>query len=140
MDPLVPAVVTAVVRHRAPIRSLVAARCGPGCPVDDAAIDRWRAPFLTPGGVEAFVTAIRQPPIGLTDEQETRIAVPTAVLSSSEDNTFGPAAALATAARLHTPLVAELPGARHLALLGEPERFASTLDPELAALDPPPAV
>ena len=140
VDPLAPAVVTAVVRHRATIRSLVAAQCGPGCAVDDATIDRWRAPFLTPGGVEAFVTGIRQPLIGLTDEQETHIVAPTAVLSSSEDNSFGHAAALATAARLRTPLVAELPGARHLALLGEPERFAAALGPELAALGPPPPV
>jgi pimeloyl-ACP methyl ester carboxylesterase len=134
VDPLASAAVTAVVRHRAPIRSLVGTQCGPGCPVDDAAIDRWRAPFLRPGGVGAFVTVLRRPLIGLTDAQESSIAVPAAVLFSSEDSTFDRASALATAGRLHTTLVAELPGARHLALLGEPERFAAALAPLLTAL------
>ena len=54
VDPIAPALVTAAMRHRAPIRSIVAAQCGPGCPVDDAAIDRWRAPFLLPGAVDAL--------------------------------------------------------------------------------------
>lgn len=134
VDPVASAAVTAVVRHRAPIRSLVGAQCGPGCPVDDAAIDRWRAPFLRPGGVGAFVSVLRRPLIGLTDAQENAIAVPAAVLFSSEDSTFDRASALATATRLHTGLVAELHGARHLALLGEPERFAAALAPLLAAL------
>jgi pimeloyl-ACP methyl ester carboxylesterase len=134
VDPLASAAVTAVVRHRAPIRSLVGAQCGPGCPIDDAAIDRWRAPFLRPGGVSAFVSVLRRPLIGLTDAQESTIAVPAAVLFSSEDSTFDRASALATAGRLHTGLVAELAGARHLALLGEPERFAAALGPLLAAL------
>ena len=114
---------------------MVSAQCGPGCPLDDAAIDRWRAPFLRPGAVDAFVDVMRHPLIGLTDAQETAVAVPAAVLFSSEDRSFSRPQALATAARLRTPLVAELPGARHLALLGEPERFAAALRPELDALD-----
>jgi pimeloyl-ACP methyl ester carboxylesterase len=90
VDPVAPAAVTAVVRHRAPIRSVVTAQCGPGCPVDDAAIDRWRAPFLGPGAVDALVTVLRSPLIGLTDAQETAVAVPTAIVYSSEDGSFGP--------------------------------------------------
>jgi len=135
VDPVAPAIVTAAVRHRAPIRSIVAAQCGPGCPVDDAAVDRWRAPFLVPGGVDALVEILRQPLIGLTDAQESAVAVPTAILYSSEDGSFSRDQALATAARLRTPLVAELPGARHLALLGEPECFAAALKPLLDGLD-----
>ncbi len=135
LDPVASAAVTVVVRHRDPIRSLVADQCGPGCPMDDAAIDRWRAPFLRPGGVGALVSVLRRPLIGLTDAQESAVAVPTAVLFSSEDTSFDRASALATAARLRTPLVAELAGARHLALLGEPERFAAALGPQLAALE-----
>ncbi|NMO90709.1 alpha/beta fold hydrolase [Actinomycetospora sp. TBRC 11914] len=134
LPPLGPAVVTAVVRHRDPIRRLVASQCGPGCPTDDRAIDRWRAPFLAPGGVGAFLAIARQPLIGLTDDQERAIRVPTAVFSSSEDRSFDHTQALATAARLHTGLVAELPGARHLALLGEPDEVAAALHPQLAAL------
>ncbi|MEJ2865549.1 alpha/beta fold hydrolase [Actinomycetospora flava] len=134
VDPVAPAVVTAVVRHRAPIRSIVAAQCGPGCPVDDAAIDRWRAPFLEPGAVDALVTVLRSPLIGLTDAQERAVTVPTAIVYCSEDGSFGRAEALAMAERLHTERVVELPGARHLALLGDPERFAATLRPEIDAL------
>ena len=69
LPPLGPAVVTAIVRHRDPIRRLVASQCGPGCPVDDAAIDRWRAPFLTTGGVTALLAVAGQPLIGLTDDR-----------------------------------------------------------------------
>jgi len=134
IDPIASAVVTAVVRHRSPIRDLVVSRCGPGCPVDDAAIDRWRAPFLAPGGVNALITILRRPLIGLTDEQESAVAVPTAVLFSREDPSFDRASALATAARLHARVVTELAGARHLALLGEPSRFAAALEPELHTL------
>ncbi|GAA4916326.1 alpha-beta hydrolase superfamily lysophospholipase [Actinomycetospora succinea] len=133
VDPIAPAAVTAVVRHRAPIRSIVAAQCGPGCPTDDAAIDRWRAPFLLPGGVDAMVTVLRSPLIGLTDAQESTVAVPTAIVYSSEDGSFGRPEATAMAARLRTDLVTELPGARHLALLGDPERFAAALRPGLDA-------
>lgn len=134
LPPLGPAAVTAVVRHRDPIRRLVAAQCGPGCPTDDRAIDRWRAPFLAPGGVSAFLAIARQPLIGLTDAQERAVRVPTAVFSSSDDHSFDHTQALATAARLHTGLVAELPGARHLALLGEPDEVAAALRPQLTAL------
>ena len=134
LPPLGPAVVTAVVRHRDPIRDLVASQCGPGCPSDDRAVDRWRAPFLTPGGVTAFLAIARQPLVGLTDDQEREVRVPTAIVSSSEDTSFDHTQAVATAARLHTTLVAELPGARHLALLGEPDRFAAALRPQLVAL------
>jgi pimeloyl-ACP methyl ester carboxylesterase len=136
VGPIAPAVVTAAVRHRGPIRNLVESRCGPGCPSDDAAIDRWRAPFLADGGVDALVAVLRQPLIGLTDPQETAIRVPIAIVYSSEDGTFDRASALATAARLHTDRVVGLPGLRHLALLGEPDRFAAALEPELHALTP----
>jgi pimeloyl-ACP methyl ester carboxylesterase len=132
--PLGPAVMTAVVRHRDPIRRLVASQCGPGCPSDDRAIDRWRAPFLAPGGVSAFLAIARQPLIGLTDDQERQIRVPTAVFSSSDDSSFDHTQAVATAARLHTTLVAELPGARHLALLGEPDQVAAAVRPQLTAI------
>ncbi|MFC5138882.1 alpha/beta fold hydrolase [Actinomycetospora rhizophila] len=135
VDPIAPAAVTAVLRHRAPIRAIVAAQCGPGCPTDDAAIDRWRAPFLGPGAVDALVTVLRSPLIGLTDAQQTAITVPTAILFASEDGSFGRPEALATAARLRTDRVVELPGTRHLALLGEPGRFAAALVPEIDALD-----
>ncbi|WP_433785294.1 alpha/beta fold hydrolase [Actinomycetospora sp. CA-101289] len=135
VDPVAPAIVTGVVRHRAPIRWVVGAQCGPGCPVDDGAIDRWRAPFLRPGGVDALLAVARRPLIGLTDAQVATVAVPTAVLYSSEDGSFARSDALATAARLRTDRVAELPGARHLALLGEPERFAAALVPLLDALE-----
>ena len=135
VDPIAPALVTAAMRHRAPIRSIVAAQCGPGCPVDDAAIDRWRAPFLLPGAVDALTSILRQPLIGLTDAQETTIAVPTAILYASEDGSFTREQAQATAARLRTSLIAGLPGARHLALLGEPDRFAAALTPLLDGLD-----
>lgn len=134
LPPLGPAVVTAVIRHRDPIRTLVAAQCGPGCPTDDRAVDRWRAPFLADGGVTALLAIARQPLIGLTDDEERRVRVPTAVVSSSEDTSFDHTEAVATAARLHTTLVAELPGARHLALLGEPDRFAAAIRPALTAL------
>jgi pimeloyl-ACP methyl ester carboxylesterase len=134
LPPLGPAVVTAVMRHRDPIRRLVASQCGPGCPSDDRAIDRWRAPFLAPGGVSAFLAISRQPLIGLTDDQERQIRVPTAVFSSSDDRSFDHIQAVATAARLHTGLVAELPGARHLALLGEPDQVAAAVRPQLTAL------
>ncbi len=134
LPPLGPAVVTAVVRHRDPIRRIVASQCGPGCPTDDSAIDRWRAPFLTPGGVSAFLGIARQPLIGLTDDQERQVRVPTAVFSSSEDTSFDHTQAVATAARLHTSLVAELPGARHLALLGEPDQVAAAIGSQLTAL------
>ncbi|GAA4780091.1 alpha/beta hydrolase [Actinomycetospora chlora] len=136
LPPVAPAIVTAVVRHRAPIRAIVARQCGPGCPTDDAAIDRWRAPFLEPGGVDALVAIGRRPLIGLTDAQETQVAVPTAVLFSSEDGSFTRPQAQATAARLRTDRVAELSGARHLALLGEPERFAAALVPLLDGIAP----
>ncbi|WP_328305662.1 hypothetical protein [Actinomycetospora sp. NBC_00405] len=43
--------------------------------------------------------------------------------------------AQATAARLRTSLIEEIPGARHLALLGEPDRFAAALIPLLDGLD-----
>ena len=79
---------------------------------------------------------MRQPLIGLTDAQEAAVTVPAAVLYSSEDTTFDRDAALATATRLHTRLIAGLPGARHLALLGEPERFATALASVLAELPP----
>lgn len=131
IGPIAPAVVTAIVRHRGPIRSLVVSRCGQGCPSDDAAIDRWRAPFLTEGGVDALVTILRQPLIGLTDQQETAITVPTAVLYSAEDSTFDRVSALAAAARLHTDRIAGLPQARHLALLAEPDRYVAALESEL---------
>lgn len=134
IDPTAAAAVTAVVRHRAPIRDLVFSRCGPGCPVDDSAIDRWRAPFLAPGGVHALVAILRQPLIGLTDQQETSIAVPSAILYSDQDTTFDRASAFAAAERLHTRLITGLSGARHLALLGEPQRFAAAIEPELNAL------
>ncbi len=134
LPPLGPAVVTALVRHRDPIRRLVISQCGPGCPTDDPAIDRWRAPFLAPGGVSAFLAIARQPLIGLTDDQERQVRVPTAVFSSSEDRTFDHTQALATAARLHTGLIAELPGARHLALLGEPDQVLAAIGPQLDAL------
>ena len=127
IDPVATAALTAAVRHRALIRRLVESRCGPGCPLDDAAIDRWRAPFLVTGGVDALLAIVRQPLIGLTDAQEAAVEVPVGVLYSDEDTSFDRDAALATAARLHTRLIAGLPGARHLALLGEPERFAAAL-------------
>jgi len=76
----------------------------------------------------------RLPLIGLTDQQEAAVTVPTAVLFSSEDSSFDRAAAVATAARVHTHLVTGLPGARHLALLGEPELFAAALEPQLRSL------
>lgn len=136
IDPVATAVVTAVVRHRGTIRRLVESRCGPGCPVDDAAVDRWRAPFLVPGGVDAFMTIVRQPLIGLTDAQEAAVTVPAAVLYSDEDTSFDRRSALATADRLHTGLIAGLPRAQHLALLGEPEQFASALTSVLAAFPP----
>jgi hypothetical protein len=41
---------------------------------------------------------------------------------------------LATAGRLHNGLVALLPGARHLALLDDPERFATALESVLAGV------
>lgn len=138
VPPLAPAVVTAVVRHRDPIRRLVAAQCGPGCPVDDAAIDRWRAPFLAPGGVTALVAVLRRPLVGLTDAEEETTTVPVAVLYSEEDGSFDRASAEATARRLRTTLVVGLPGARHLALLGEPDRFAAAVGPMIAALSPVP--
>ena len=138
VEPIATAVVAAVVRHRSTIRRLVESNCGPGCPVDDAAIDRWRAPFLVPGGVDALVAIVRQPLIGLTDAQEEAVRVPAAVVYSGEDTTFDRDAALATAARLRTGLVAGLPGARHLALLGEPERFATALASVLVVLVPQP--
>ena len=56
------------------------------------------------------------------------------MFSSSEDRTFDHTQALATAARLHTGLVAELPGARHLALLGEPDQVLAAIGPQLDAL------
>ncbi len=110
LPPLGPAVVTAVVRHRDPVRNLVASQCGPGCPVDDRAVDRWRAPFLAPGGVSALLAIGRQPLIGLTDDQERQIRVPTAVISSSEDTSFDHTQAVATAARLHTDPRRRAPG------------------------------
>ena len=81
---------------------------------------------------------LREPLIGLTDQQETHVAVPTAIIFSADDGSFDATSARNTATRLRTPLVAGLPGARHLALLGEPERFAAALEPELAALTAPP--
>jgi pimeloyl-ACP methyl ester carboxylesterase len=134
IDPIAAAAVTAVVRHRTMIRDLVVSRCGPGCPVDDAAIDRWRAPFLQSGGVDALVTMVRLPLIGLTDQQEAAVTAPVAVLFSDDDASFDRAAAVATAARLHAHAVTGLPGARHLALLGEPALFASALESELRSL------
>jgi pimeloyl-ACP methyl ester carboxylesterase len=134
VEPIATAVVSAIVRHRRVFRRLGAAQCGPGCPVDDAAIDRWRAPFLLPGGADALVPIVRQPLIGVTDNQEVAVRVAAAVVYSAEDDTFDRDAALATAARLHTGLVAGLPGARHLALLGDPERFATALGSLLAGL------
>ena len=53
---------------------------------------------------------------------------------SELDTSFDAADAAAMAQRVRTPLVAELPGARHLALLGEPERFAATVAPLLDRL------
>jgi pimeloyl-ACP methyl ester carboxylesterase len=132
-----PALVTAFLRHREPIRGLVAQQCGPGCPTDDTAVDRWRAPFLLPGGVDALVAIARRPLIGLTDDQERAIRVPTAIVFSTQDRSFTGTQVTDTAARLHTDRVAELTGARHLALLGEPERFAAAVAPELAALSRP---
>ena len=41
---------------------------------------------------------------------------------------------MATAGRLHTGLVAALPRARHLALLGDPDRSAAALGSVLEAL------
>jgi pimeloyl-ACP methyl ester carboxylesterase len=132
--PILAAMITAVARHRSLVRMLVSARCGPGCPVNDAAIDRWRAPLLSPGGIAALVTIAQQPLIGLTDAQETAITVPTAVLYSSHDETFDRASALLTAARLHTRLITGLPRGQHLALLGEPTRFTSLLTQQIARL------
>ena len=80
------------------------------------------------------MTIVRRPLIGLADAQEAEITVPTALLYSAEDTSFDRDAALATAARLHTSLVAGLPGARHLALLGDPAAFAGALGALLAAL------
>lgn len=134
VDPLAPAAVTAVVRHRGLIRRLVVAQCGPGCPVDDGAIDRWRAPFLVPGGVDALLAIVRQPLIGLTDAQEVAVTVPAAVVYSAQDTTFDHDAAVATAARLHTGLITGLPDAGHLALLGDPPRFAAAVSSVLARL------
>ncbi|MCD2189219.1 alpha/beta fold hydrolase [Actinomycetospora soli] len=134
LPPVGPAVVTAIVRHRGPVRSLVGSQCGPGCPVDDAAIDRWRAPFLTPGGVTALLAIARQPLIGLTDDEERRLQVPVAIVFSELDTSFDRDAAAAMAERVRTPLVAGLPGARHLALLGDPERFAAAVTPLLDRL------
>ncbi len=127
VDPFASAVVDVVVRHRGPVRTLVAGACGPGCPVDDAAVDRWRAPFLAEGGTEALVAVLRRPLIGLTYGQEEAVRVPTGVIASSEDETFDLSSARATAARLRTDRVAVLPGARHLALLGDPGAFAAAL-------------
>jgi pimeloyl-ACP methyl ester carboxylesterase len=131
LPPVGPAVVTAIVRHRGPVRSLVESQCGPGCPVDDAAIDRWRAPFLTPGGVTALLAIARQPLIGLTDDEERRLRVPVAIVFSELDTSFDRDDAAAMAGRVRTSLVTELPGARHLALLGEPDRFAAAVTPVL---------
>jgi pimeloyl-ACP methyl ester carboxylesterase len=128
VPPLAPAIVTAVVRHRGPVRDLVSGQCGPGCPVDDAAIDRWRAPFLLPGGVNALLEIARKPLIGLTDAQEQAVRVPVGIVFSSEDGSFDRASATATAARLHTTAVEELAGERHLALLGAPTRFAAAVE------------
>ena len=139
VQPRTTAAAAAVVRHRRLSRRLVVSNCGPGCPVDDAAIDRWRAPFLVPGGIDALVAIVRQPLIGLTDAQEETVTVPAGIVYSADDRTFDAAAAAATAARLHTGLVAGLPGARHLALLGEPERFAAALGSVLTHLTPRPA-
>lgn len=137
LPPVAPAAVTAFLRHRGPIRDLVAAQCGPGCPVDDAAIDRWRAPFLRPGGVDALVAIARRPVVGLTDDQERAVRVPTAIVYSTEDRSFTGTQVADTAARLRTDRVAALPGARHLALLGEPDRFAAAVVPLLASFSPP---
>nr|WP_246326208.1 alpha/beta hydrolase [Actinomycetospora corticicola] len=134
LPPVGPAVVTAIVRHRGPVRSLVESQCGPGCPVDDAAIDRWRAPFLTPGGVTSLLAIARQPLIGLTDDEERRIRVPVAIVYSELDTSFDADDAAAMAQRVRTPLVTGLPGARHLALLGEPERFTAAIAPLLERL------
>ncbi|WP_018335068.1 alpha/beta fold hydrolase [Actinomycetospora chiangmaiensis] len=134
LPPVGPAVVTAIVRHRGPVRSLVENQCGSGCPVDDAAIDRWRAPFLTPGGVSALLAIARQPLIGLTDDQERQVRVPVAIVFSSLDTSFDRGNAAAMADRVHTTLVTELPDARHLALLGEPDRFQAAVTPLLDRL------
>ena len=77
---------------------------------------------------------VRQPLIGLTDNQEVAVTVPAAVVYSAEDDTFDRDTALATAGRLHNGLVALLPGARHLAVLGDPERFATALGSVLAGV------
>ena len=132
LPPVVPAVITAVVRHRGPVRELVADQCGPGCPLDDAAIDRWRAPFLLPGAVDALGEIARRPLIGLTDAQESAVRVPVAIVYSSEDASFDRDSAAATAARLHATSVQELAGERHLALLGAPSRFAAAVQRGLA--------
>lgn len=134
LPPVGPAVVTAIVRHRSLVASLVGNRCGPGCPTDDAAIDRWRAPFLTPDGVTALLAIARQPLIGLTDDEERGLRVPVAIVFSALDTSFDREDAAAMAERVRTTLVAELPGARHLALLGEPDRFAAAVTPLLDRL------
>lgn len=128
VDPFATAAVDAVVRGRGPIRSLVVDQCGPGCPIDDAAIDRWRAPFLAPGGAAALAAVVRRPLIGLTYAQEQAVRVPVGIVASSEDRSFDPASVRATAARLRTERVAELPGARHLALLGDPVAFTAAVE------------
>ncbi|TCK22454.1 pimeloyl-ACP methyl ester carboxylesterase [Pseudonocardia endophytica] len=127
VPPVAPAVITAGVRNRGPIRSLVSGQCGPGCPVDDASVDRWRAPFLLPGAVNALVEIAREPLIGLTDPQELQVRVPVGIVFSDGDGSFDRDSATATASRLHTTAVAELSGERHLALLGAPDRFADAV-------------
>ena len=88
----------------------------------------------------ALLAIGRRPLIGLTDDEERRVRVPADSLDQvtryvgGEHPSLDHTQAVATAARLHTTLVAELPGARHLALLGEPDRVAAAIRPQLVAL------
>ena len=134
VNPFASAGVRFVARDRGRVRALVAAQCGDGCPLDDAAIDRWRAPLLRPGADAAFAAILARPVVGISDEEETRVRVPVALASMGEDRSFGPADAAAAAARLHTDRVAVLPGRRHLALLGDPVAVAGTVGTLLAGL------
>jgi pimeloyl-ACP methyl ester carboxylesterase len=125
VEPFATALIRLATRHPWLAGRVYRDACGDRCPPFDAAT--WLRPFRVAGAESALKAILRQQVIGLSFAQERQIEAPAAVLYGGRDPQMTAADAQATAARLHTDLVAPIPGAGHLGMLSDPEALASLL-------------
>lgn len=121
-----------VLRSDWPIRTVYQKQCGPTCPrLDAAGVDAWRRPFQAAGAEAAVWAQLNQGVPGLSPQRLARIGrlpLPKAVVFGAQDSVFGPDSPAKTAQAIGAPAPTLIPGARHLAMISNPEAVAAAVD------------